>query len=85
MKTASVAELKAHLSGYLHRVGKGEEVVVTSHDHPVARIVPYSDRVNEPRIQYASEPPSSLKKIKGVPVQLPKDIVAYLRDDRDRR
>lgn len=34
----SVRELKAHLSVYLRRVAAGEEVVVTSHGKPVARL-----------------------------------------------
>jgi len=34
----SVRELKAHLSEYLRHVAAGEEVVVTSHGKPVARL-----------------------------------------------
>lgn len=34
----SVRELKAHLSEYLRHVATGEEVVVTSHGKPVARL-----------------------------------------------
>lgn len=40
MTTAGVAELKARLSQYLDRVRAGEEIVVTEHGRPVARIVP---------------------------------------------
>lgn len=35
---ASVRELKAHLSEYLRQVAAGQEVVVTSHGKPVARL-----------------------------------------------
>ena len=35
---ASVRELKAHLSEYLRQIAAGEEVVVTSHGKPVARL-----------------------------------------------
>jgi prevent-host-death family protein len=35
-----VAQLKAKLSEYLARVRAGEEVLVTDHGRPVARIVP---------------------------------------------
>lgn len=39
-----VAELKARLSAYLDKVKAGEEVVVTEHGRPVARLVPvFSD------------------------------------------
>ena len=40
MKTAAVAELKAHLSRYLSRVRAGEEILVTDRNVPVARLVP---------------------------------------------
>ena len=36
----SVRELKDHLSEYLHRAQGGEEIVVTSHNRPVARLSP---------------------------------------------
>lgn len=35
---ASVRELKTHLSEYLRQVAAGQEVVVTSHGKPVARL-----------------------------------------------
>jgi len=40
MKTAAVARLKAELSRYLRLVKSGEEIVVTEHRVPVARLVP---------------------------------------------
>jgi prevent-host-death family protein len=36
----SVRDLKNRLSEYLRRIGQGEEVIVTSHRRPVARLVP---------------------------------------------
>ncbi len=39
MKVA-VRELKDHLSEYLNRVSAGEELVVTSHGKPIARLAP---------------------------------------------
>ncbi len=38
----AVCELKDHLSKYLKRAAAGEEVVVTSHGKPVARLAPIS-------------------------------------------
>ncbi len=35
-----IAELKAHLSQHLERVKQGQEVLITEHGVPVARIVP---------------------------------------------
>lgn len=40
MKSAGVAELKAHLSRYLASVKEGEEVTVTERGRPIARLVP---------------------------------------------
>ena len=40
--TTSVRELKDHLSKYLRRVQRGEEVVITSHRRPIAKLVPLS-------------------------------------------
>jgi prevent-host-death family protein len=36
----SAFEAKTHLSALLDRVAKGEEVVITRHGRPVARLVP---------------------------------------------
>lgn len=40
MKMMGIAELKAQLSETLARVKAGEEVTVTEHGRPIARIVP---------------------------------------------
>lgn len=40
MRSVSVATLKNNLSRYLAAVRGGEEIVITSLRHPVARIVP---------------------------------------------
>lgn len=42
MRTIGVAELKASLSETLARVKAGEEILVTEHGRPVARILPLS-------------------------------------------
>ena len=40
MKTAAVATLKASLSQCLARVKAGEEIIVTEHGKPIAKLVP---------------------------------------------
>jgi len=40
MKTTPVSQLKATLSEQLARVKAGEEIVVTEHGRPIAKIVP---------------------------------------------
>ena len=42
MNIVNVATLKERLSYYLNLVKSGEEVIVTSHRHQVARILPMS-------------------------------------------
>lgn len=48
-----VAELKARLSAYLDKVKAGEEVLVTDHGRPVARLVPVfsEDERRDARLQ----------------------------------
>lgn len=35
-----VRELKTHLSKYLHKLERGESIIITSHHVPIARLVP---------------------------------------------
>jgi prevent-host-death family protein len=84
MKTVSVAELKSKLSHYLAAVQKGKEIVVTSHRHWIARIVPVQNNAaDDLQIIPARKPVSSLKKIKGIKLDV--DLVADLLADRRRR
>lgn len=40
MGTVTAFEAKTRFGELLERVGRGEEIVITRHDKPVARIVP---------------------------------------------
>lgn len=42
MQTTTISKLKASLSAYLRQVKAGEEVIITQHGHPVARLLPPS-------------------------------------------
>lgn len=44
MGTVTALEAKTHFGELLERVGRGEEIVITRHDKPVARIIPEGDR-----------------------------------------
>ena len=44
----SVRQLKDHLSDDLRRVQNGEEIVVTSHNRPVAKLVPVPESEAKP-------------------------------------
>ncbi|MDX8405186.1 MAG: type II toxin-antitoxin system prevent-host-death family antitoxin [Mariprofundus sp.] len=43
----AVRELKDHLSEYLSRAAAGEELVITSHGKPTARLLPLATDGNE--------------------------------------
>jgi prevent-host-death family protein len=84
MESVSVASLKSNLSRYLAAVRRGKEIVVTSHRHPIARIVPAEQTFeDELKIIPAKKPVSSLKKIKGIKLSF--DPVEVLLEDRRRR
>ena len=44
MKRSSVSYLKAHLSAELKAVRAGETVVVMDREHPIAQLVPMSEK-----------------------------------------
>ena len=83
MQSVSVAQLKSKLSHYLAAVKNGKEIVVTSHRHSIARIVPVEKNVADLKIIPAKKPVSSLKNFKGVKLNV--DLVADLLADRRRR
>ena len=83
MKSVSIATLKNNLSRYLATVKKGQELVITSHRHPVARLSPMEKGPQDLKIIPAKKPVSSLRKIKGVKLDV--DLVAELLADRRRR
>ena len=83
MKSVSVAALKNNLSRYLASVKKGHELIITSHRHPVARLSPVEKATQGLKIIPAKKPASSLRKIKGMNLQV--DLLAELLADRRRR
>jgi len=82
-----IRELRAGLSRYLEQVKQGEEIVVTEHGKPVARIVPMSgerkiDRliregVLTPARRPKSPPPRPVKTAADVSLS---EIVLEMRD-----
>jgi prevent-host-death family protein len=83
MNTVNVARLKEKLSYYLGLVKRGEEVVVTSHRHRVARILPAS-APDLPVIE-PSRPVKDLRKVKGITLRRAASGVDALLKDRQRR
>jgi len=84
MESVSIATLKSNLSRYLAAIKKGKKIVITSHRHPIARIVPLKKvSADDLKIIPAKKPASALKKIKGINLKV--DLVADLLVDRRLR
>jgi prevent-host-death family protein len=82
MESVSVAALKTDLRRYLAAVKEGKEFIITSHRHPVARLLPFEKTPGDLKIIPARKPVSSLKKIKGLNLDV--DLLAELFADRRR-
>lgn len=39
----SISEVKSHFSKYLKLIQEGETVIITSHQHPIAQLVPLAN------------------------------------------
>jgi prevent-host-death family protein len=82
MRETRIAELKAHLSEYLHAVRRGETITVLDRTTPVARIVPVREadslRIRKPA---PGTPPPNRVPLREVS-ELGVDIVDLLLEDR---
>jgi prevent-host-death family protein len=74
MQTVSLAEAKAHLSEILNQVEAGEEVVITRHGQPVARLA----AVEKPK-----QAVGSLAAFRAAMPRWRKDSAALVREMRD--
>ncbi len=74
-----VAEAKAKFSEMLRRAGGGEEIVVTSHGRPVARILPPADAPPS-REQWIADLMELRKTTAGRATR--DEIVAWIREGR---
>lgn len=80
METISVSKLKAHLSGELKKVQRGATLIVLDHNHPVAELVPASNRealfVREAQQAY---------KYEKLPPLVSGDLMKTLEEERSDR
>ena len=83
MTIVNVATLKEKLSYYLNLVKEGQEIVVTSHRHRVARILPVS--APDSQATAPSRPVKDLRKVRGVKPRRSVSAVRTLLEDRRRR
>lgn len=49
METVRVSKLREHLVSFLKRVERGEDIIITSRGHRVARLVPLDDKMKKAR------------------------------------
>jgi len=47
MKKVKVNEVREHLAEYLSDAEKGEEIIITKHSRPIARLVPLKPKSSE--------------------------------------
>jgi prevent-host-death family protein len=76
METVSLAEAKAHLSQLIDKVESGEEIVITRHGRPVARVA----SVEQPKKPIDFE---ALAKVRKSNPPLRKSSAKLLREMRD--
>jgi prevent-host-death family protein len=71
MESIGLFEAKTHLSALLERVSRGEEIAITKHGHPVARLVPMERRSKRDPKQVAEAIRALRKgiKLEGVTVR----------------
>ncbi len=88
-ETIGLFEAKTHLSELVARAERGEEVVITRHNKPVAKIVPVSaeppfDRARRMRAIKAMQKIAAEARAKYGPITT-EEIVGWVRKDRDSR
>jgi len=83
MNIVNVAILKEKLSYYLGLVKSGDEVIVTSHRHRIARILPVTALGVD--IVEPTRPVKDLQKLKGIKPKRSLSGVKALLNDRRRR
>ncbi len=90
-RRTSSSRLKAKLGQYMRAVRAGEEIVVTDRDQPVARLVPYRERVEEARevleVSLPRDPGAPpLSRVEVHPIRYRgRSTTDLLEEDRKRR
>ena len=84
MKRVGVAEFKKNLSRHLRAVQAGEEIELTVHERPVARVVPV-DKPVRLTVRAPLRPFEEVNHLRFEPFDLPVSSTELLRQDRDIR
>lgn len=84
MEAVKIAEFKSKLSAYLRRVRKGQSLLVTDRDTPVARVVPVEENERRLLVDEARADPASLARLRYPPLS-GVDSLALLLEERGER
>jgi prevent-host-death family protein len=84
MKRVGIAEFKDQLSRHLRAVEAGEEVVVTDHERPIARVIPVGDE-RRVVIRPALRPFSEVRDRVYAPANWGIDSTTLLLEERQAR
>lgn len=79
MESISISNLKTHLSATLKEVVKGIHYLVMDRDHPIAEIIPYSEKQ---RLMITLPKGKAKKIINSFKGKVKLDPVEYLLQDR---
>jgi prevent-host-death family protein len=79
MESVGIFEAKTHLSALVDRVELGEEIVITRHGKPVARLMPVADDERADRLKAIRE----LKDFRAEHPLSTEEILEYIKAGRE--
>ena len=82
VKTITISYFKAHISEQLRRVRKGDRIVISDRETPIAEVVPYSA---EPAGLVIRGPRSTPFKPDRPSFRIDHDPLEYLLEDREKK
>ncbi len=87
MNSVNIASFKAQLGKFLGRVRKGEEIVILDRKTPVARLIPYAEKLPvKVAVRRPLEDPASLSRLSFQPLKKKSvDTLKVLLEDRTSR
>ena len=78
MDLLNVHYAKTHLSRLLDRVAAGEEIVLSKHGKPIAKLVPI-----QPAVRHPGRLKGKIKIAADFDAPLPEDVAAAFRGERE--
>ncbi|MEX0721735.1 MAG: type II toxin-antitoxin system prevent-host-death family antitoxin [Balneolaceae bacterium] len=78
MKKVPINEVREHLAKYLTKAEHGEEIIITKHNKPIAKLVNYTE-AKKPKFPDMTEFRKQFK-VKGKP--LSETVIEMRREDR---